>query len=650
MPKALPRFILTMACLTGLAGPLASLPPFESGLWERAEPIVIWMHAAAALAAVALLMAWQAWLPLQPRGQVALPVLAAAAGLWGFVAAIRLGQGMPHWLGAAQTGFGGMWHMELSLWLLAGFALLRFPAAWRAAVWSGIAVAAIVVLLKIGARFAGWSVLISISAYYGWLGFALPVIATAHRDDRLGRLRFGFACAAGAGLLGVSESLTMVAAAAAGLLVLGLGRFLSARSDRDRLFNRLAVIAILGAAILPFMLLHWPELTKHSSSLESRRLVLQILAAARADDPIAWVTGFGFGSTANSIAAHMGAIDAHLWDYQGWDALRRNYFHSHNWVAEHLHAGGVPGVLLGLALFLAIPLCASGRRRPLAAGFAVAYLSSLGLWFELAFVLPWFGLAVAALIGDEAAGPEPLSAPQWRPVVATALAGIAGLAVWAAIALTEQARGFSQVMAWSSGSLQMPPPVPKDRRGGDDALAEFIGDEIFRIAGRAILRHGAGDSADAARLLWLADALALRREQTQSALLLLAGERVFSETMLRQEMQAYRPALIARLDEWQKIVERALQLAPSRSDVSVGLFNHWFLSGNRTATLELSRRVLTIRPDDPVGLYFEGGTLVQDPDPARRARGLLLLRQALEREVERYLPVDPAIKRLIGRP
>jgi hypothetical protein len=54
------------------------------------------------------------------------------------------------------------------------------------------------------------------------------------------------------------------------------------------------------------------------------------------------------------------------------------------------------------------------------------------------------------------------------------------------------------------------------------------------------------------------------------------------------------------------------------------------------------------RQDDPVALYYLGAATLLDGRPESRALGLSYLRQGIEKGIELYMPIDPALKDLIG--
>lgn len=659
-----------------LAGPLFSLPLFKRGLWQLAEPIVIAHFIAAALGAMVLAV----WLraggrPSRPALLLALPAFLLAAwlllsGPGGFTGAewrLRL-------LGVPQSGFGPLWYTGLGLWLLLGDLVLRQPRAWRLVLWGGMAASAgILVVLGLD-RLKGTETVFQVLAYYAWPGLALPVMAWAM--PALGRLEIAERIIAGllaVGLLVLSEALTMMGAALVGLAIALLWWRLPKHGWLG-LIRRPAMVGLIlaFAALLPLILVSIPALTASIASLEDRRMVWLVIRAAAEQQPVAWLFGNGAGSVSNTMMSHVTFSGFPIWRVNDWHLLTSKYLHAHNWLMQALHDGGLPAVLLTAWLLLQPAWLAQdqhlAQRRGLALGLVVAYILSLGLWFELIFAVPYMALAWIAVIGRQGiplvagGNAAPVRAAPMRAVLirrtaaASSLILISVTYIWGAILLDRYAREIDQQRAWFSAEtepqrqpLAPPPPLPADPRRADIQIADMVDYEIRFLVGR----HEPGKPTpnferEAARIDWLRQIIVLRLPETTSPLIPLYGSTLFDEIMLRPTLAAYRPLLLPHVALWRQIIERGLELAPWRSNIALGYLNWTFQTGQLDKVRELALRLRKARPEDPIGLFFEGGMLMQQPEPEAKRQGAALARRAIAAGVEQFFPLDDNFKALIN--
>ena len=68
--------------------------------------------------------------------------------------------------------------------------------------------------------------------------------------------------------------------------------------------------------------------------------------------------------------------------------------------------------------------------------------------------------------------------------------------------------------------------------------------------------------------------------------------------------------------------------------------------GREAEGLRYAERLLRFDQGEPVGLCYSGCAPMADP--ARARKGLARLRRNLDRSIERFMPVDGALKREIG--
>ena len=122
--------LLTMALLGAVLSPLLGTRLLNFGIWNQAEPVLIGIHACAALAALALCLLAIASSPL--AGPVRHPVVLTAVGLTLWSVAVGLFNGVPGAaiFGSPELGEGGLWFLSFAVLTVAMAAIrrLRLPA------------------------------------------------------------------------------------------------------------------------------------------------------------------------------------------------------------------------------------------------------------------------------------------------------------------------------------------------------------------------------------------------------------------------------------------------------------------------------------------------------------------------------------------
>lgn len=633
-----------LAVMPALLLPLASLPIFETGQWARAEPVVIAAHAAAALAALTLVILAIAGRLDPDCLRPAWPAFALA--LWSLAGAWwqdNLAGGI---LGSPQSGQGALWYLDLALWLVVARLAVRSPPAWRLLTDLAAATGWAVALIAIWGRLSDSPLLVFVTAYYAWPALALPAMLFAHPGGPGWPWRV-------TAVLGATLALLVAADSKAFTLIALLGAVFSALSWRcatrmpwlqSRSFGLLVIAA---AAAIPFILIASGLAAYLGSSMRARVLVAQIVLARLREQWDVWWIGLGWGRTPEAFATHLDVVQAPLWDHAQWDFLERDYFHSHNILMEAVLAAGLPGVGLAIAVFAVPVWLAPSAKRPYAIAFAGAWLLASGVWFELAFALPFFALAVAALCHTKATA-IPFVGARAR-YLAVGLAGVGAIALFAvAILLLQQARSADQVITW----LKMPhasPPHLVDLRGDDRILAAVVSDAIKDMKDRATANTLVVE-AEVRRLEWMIAMLDARIPETRNPALPIVGSNLLIELTLSQNLSALRDPFAERLSRWPRWLDRAMVMAPERSDLPIGYISWRLALGDYNEVLIWARRLRQRDPDDPVGLYYEGGVFVLQPDPQLRQQGLSLLRRALDRGVERYIPLEEGFKAKISAP
>jgi hypothetical protein len=617
--------------------PLASLVTL--GYWERAEALQVGLHAAAALASLAVV----AVLWAEPaRGLRCLrhPVVLtmAGVGLWSVLVAPLVRLPLLSLLGTVQSGLGALWFLDTAVLTACAVLVAEDPRRWRLLAWEAVAVTAVVAALKVADYVTEQPLLIYVSAYYGWLGIYLPFLARPWRDDRDIPLTVAALAVA---VVVVAASLSRTAAVLLAGIVLwtAVGRL----GRRVPLAGRLAeskgvaAVVVALAAILPYIAVRlWGGATT-SASLHDRYHLQQMMHAALRADPSP-LLGHGWGRTQDAFHAFLNVTGENLWQ-PTWIFLTSDYFNAHNWLLETLYAAGVPGVLLTVAAALALPLCAARADRAAATALASACLLFTGVWFQLCLSLPLLALAAAAVATPVA----PPRAGRAATAAAVALLVAFGLGqAWAAgdlLAFGEAVGAMRQDIAAGK-----PVAVPDDPRGSDLAAAEVIRDFLVDLAGQG------PQPAKAAAVRPMLDTLERRIPLTATTQLPVVGLGVLSQIYFSGELAWLAPQFPHADALWREWLDRSLALAPGRTDVAIPYLTRLATSGRLGEAEALARQFLAQDGNDPVGLYFAGLAEVVRPDQAAKRAGIDLLRRSVAAGIDRFMPLDPAVARAIGVP
>jgi O-antigen ligase len=631
-----------LALALALPSALASLPPFRFGYWDKAEPIVVWLHVCGGIGALGLAAGGFAG-GGRLRRALAHPYVLAALGpaVWSLAVAPFVPSPLLQIAGVPQSGLGVLWFLDLAVLIACGLAVREDRLLWRLlvveAILAVLAVSGIKLVDRYG-RIVEGGILLYVPSYYGWPGVVLPVIAGCwqwrRRDWPLATAALATA------LVSVFASFSLTAW---GLLIGGGVLTVAGRCDSDKLPARLsgnrllALAAVSGVALLIPLLLRVLDSQIDSASLRDRiHLQDMVLAALRADP--AWLLGHGWGRVQDAFHAHLNVTGEVLWR-PTWIFLSSDYFSAHNWLLDTLHATGLPGVILQLAIFLAVPWYAARPARAAATALSVALGLILGVWFMVAFSLPFFALAMAAVAGPA----EKRLSGKSALAVAAGLLLVAALQFATAAGLIDFGRKVSAVRQDFRQGLASARPWPADPRGSDLEVVEGIRDAFGELA-----RAGGPKPEALPAVRAMFDVLRQRIPETGTVQAPIIGLGILSYIHFSRELAWLEPELADSRALWRPWLERLLVLAPGRSDQAVAYLTDRAVAGDLATVTAFSSRLLASDAGDPVGLYFRGLAQVLSADPAVKRAGIESFRAARAAGIERFLPMDPAILALLG--
>ena len=587
---------LGLALLT----PLLSRPVFAFGSWDKAEPMVAWFHLTAGLVSLCIgVIAVRR--PQATLSRISHPFVIAplAVALWSALTSPFVAEPWLSLSGTPQSGLGALWFLDQASFC-AGFLLIRDHVPTRRRLIGGaLAITVIVAGLKfwdwVSLERDGSHLLLFVAAYYGWLALALPILCAA-----------GWCLAAGAAVVAASHSVT--AMGIYGLEVVLIAVFRRVMPSRGAM-----TALILAAAIVPLWAINFVPVLWHSESLRDRHLIGQMAGAAIAADSLPWLVGHGWGRMQDALQTWTNLSGERLWS-PTWIFLTSDYFSSHNWALDAIHAVGVPGAILVMLTLGSIPFYARSDLRPQALALALCLLIFHGLWFQLPLSIPVTAMALAFL-ADECR----VVGTRYRlAALGPVLAGLIQLTVSAGL-LT-----YGLTLSQARDEIRRSDAIPSDWRGSDLAAAEMMRDGLDHPAAAFPIQP------------WL-EFLDRRVSASPTLPLIITGLTLMAQIHVTADHPDW--ARTDDLQRWEGWLDHLLALAPDRTDQAIP-FLTFAIDQDLWDRVEIvSRHILGHNADDPVGLYSLGLVRLHHHD-----NGLPLIRQALDNGMERYMPIDPAVR------
>lgn len=625
----------------------ASLIPIDLGVSPDIEPMIVMMHAGAAILAVGLLLV------CIERPAIVIPslghplVLAAlAVSAWSALLSPFVEFPFNSLLGSPSSGEGVLMYAEIALFMAAAMVLRRFRiGAWVAGI--GVGLGALIPAL-VAAHVGRPEFFAEYVSFFAPASAALAIAACRRLPPRSAVV---LGLVAGVPALVLSNNNTVWGAFAVALLsaafILWLGRDGLPAARRDRWLAASLVPAALAAATLGAAFVGYEGWVR---SLTARLYLDRIGLEAIRDQPLSLLIGQGWGRASEIINIHFNASGAVLWD-GSWDATTRRYTDLHNVMFESVLAAGVPAFLGILAMMAMVPFYARRGMLAVATGFATAIAALLALWFQVVVTVPLVALAAGWLVGPvrlrgrlrRALGTR----SGWAVVLMLCALSSAGAAGWLAV------YGLSLRHAYFSESIAPDPSLiceklPLDLDRGSYTLAQAFAASYGDVF--ADERDGkpvtAGRMSRMERLLC---AVGRAAGKTRSADLLIVPVLFRSEIMFDPALPDMRARFADLFGTWERALDRFLVRAPRRTDIAWPYLAWRMERGDYASVLAFARRLLARDPADPVGLWFAGMVLVNSPDPSTRENGISLLRQSLVSGIERVSPVPANLRpRLVG--
>ncbi|MEP4887259.1 MAG: hypothetical protein ABJ215_12880, partial [Alphaproteobacteria bacterium] len=412
---------------------------------------------------------------------------------------------------------------------------------------------------------------------------------------------------------------------------------------RVRLVAAAAIFFAPFAGIFATWLL--PELVEVPSIL-SRKLLNQVLFTALEADPWIFAIGQGWGEIELTFDRFLLFANAPVWG-TAWDLPGRGTSHAHSIYLEALFGAGFPAVLGVVAIHAAVVLCARREDIPVAI-FAASSVAGIGaLSGQLAGTVGASALMLGIVTARRTASPSQVLSRHGARAVAMLLPVMAAIFIGAGLWLFDRDNDVrlrvADVQARGAQSPFACETHPASAVFADMDLARGL----ITSYRPAFERYGQADEAPT-ETLRLIDAYVCsaqsRAATSQSVALQLAMEAFRTDVAFGGEAGSLRRRYEGSLENWPQKLARSLILVPRRFDIAIGyLAKNLELENWREVEL-LSRVLLDISPDDPIGMWYLGTILLRAEQQDRRTEGLLLLARALEFGVTQVLEIPEELQ------
>ena len=639
----------TAAILISVALIFSTLNIFGVGFWKNTESLVIAFHLSSAFCTLSLLLISRENSNLFNEA-IRHPFVVILGMIFVWSILVSAGSDFPllSVLGPPQTGEGAIWYANFAVMTACSICIAQNYRYWRfITIFSACIIFAASLLKGLALLSNEVPPLISVNGYIAYFAITLPLFCLK-LNGKKDRLITIFVILISIFTVLVSQNATAMAVfffAAIGWvgIVYLKPRLPELRILRDR---KIGAAIILICALLPGIFIYFGTFNTTSASLSSRHLITLAMENALGSDLYELGLGHGWGQTRDAILANATTVGESFLK-PTWDVLWRNYIHSNNWLIEALYSTGLPGTILTLGLFIALSAYSARPFYPYAVIFGASYAILNSLWFQLAFSLPFVALALASVSETNYRNGVKSSGGVIPRLIAGCFVGLFVIQVCAGLGLL----GFGLRVADAKESLTAPSKMnetwtfPRDFRSGENAFSSFVLSEIRNLS---LLPVGTIASHEKVKIISnLLQELEVRVEGARSVDLVLAGNIVFSELHYNPSLARLLPAVPVKTNSWRKWVSRAMDVAPHRTDVLIPFFSNLLSEGNVSLLLELTQKILYQIPGDPIGNYYKGATLVVSSKYKDRQMGIKYLREGLIQGIERYMPIDPKLKKQI---
>jgi hypothetical protein len=327
-----------------------------------------------------------------------------------------------------------------------------------------------------------------------------------------------------------------------------------------------------------------------------------------------------------------------------WEFVTRDLLHSHNFIIETFLSVG----LLGLLLYFVIQyfIVASLRKdlKRIGAFFFLSLAILLTFWFQMFLTIPYV-LLIMAFLFSKPSSTFPQLKFSW--IQKGSMMMVPLLLIWSLI---------HGVMVYQVSKRFF----AKDTHDLPRAISSFLSPSFVSAYETAI---GARRRVAIGRL-YSKDIIArLHKQKTASTsemfetslqiakklhttinpegnyYSLIATMSIFSELAVSEKTKLIFAANEENLKEWTEVAQKFIHVMPFRSDILMTYFHFLAQHHHDEELVRFCKAILTLKPSDPIALWFLGASLLQSG--SHFDDGICLLKKALKNNLTHYMPIPP---------
>lgn len=373
----------------------------------------------------------------------------------------------------------------------------------------------------------------------------------------------------------------------------------------------------------------------------------------------ALITGFGWGSFNEVLTRNLPInwLDFTRTHSMQWDGITRDHFHSHNMFVEMLTASGVITTILFYIYILNLGLYAAHSLKLHAYIFSGGLVTLLSFWFLMPLNMPFIALT-AAIIS------KPNTTFNLKPYKNSIPCAVIAFCI--IIFVTSLSSGIIVFQTAKAAHKYIPHPLLLTERepacnldindfgAGGTHLSKLLIDRASFISG--LHTQSIDNQKDINIDEIQKHILQLNNLFCQSS---VYAKQYKPNVRLRISRLIIRSEVLVILDgyldqrtrnyyyeNWENELHSWLTDYPLRFDQATPFLSWHLARADDAAIRRITSLLLDMDRNNPVGLWFMGFTMLNDPNYAQH--GLSLMRLALDKGIERYIPIDNDLRQQLN--
>ncbi len=618
---------------------LATIPPLRIGIWGDAELLNCLMHFISSILFFCGAFFCYCRSSFVSHSQIVLliPLLSFvlfSVILWPFYQNHYL-----HFYGLPQTVEGVLFYLSFLVFFV-GFSVLINSEKGKILAYNAIIASLAITILTFASHpdklsfYSDWCPYV-FSAFLGPIAIMLPSYGFVFENVKIRKVLLALSFV----IIALSSNKTALCASVLyGVIILALKKLEISRRTYAFFIGCIPVL-ILG---FEFILIRIGTF----GSIDSRIKLLQIVFEHFKESPFSLLTGWGWGHYTEALMAQASKLPIAFYQEEifspTWDSFERVDFHCHHQGLESLLALGVTGFILAIVLPAIPVLMCKKENLSLTVYICALWTTISSTWFTLGIHLPFLALGLALMVENSR-----FRFPQFSMV------GIKVLN-----------RRFLSICFFSVGCVLILATYHEWQRAktytsrNNRWLACEVDNQSLNE--NQLLTHGGLNGIHLAK--YLQKSLDHVREFPDDA---YGKDELFLLTKVALRLSRPNLYLCSILSnvldylsctnqlnknsekEWKELVYFILKVFPSRSDLVASFLTHSLFKGTFVDVNEIIDVLLERDFNNSIAIWFKGLSLSQQED--NNGEGIFYLRQALERGVDRWIPIPMHFKKQLEK-